>query len=79
MIHVYVLQSTIDSTRHYTGVTKNLLGRLHEHNNGHCAHTKKYIPWKMIISIAFEYKNKAYAFEKYLKSGSGRAFAKKHF
>jgi hypothetical protein len=38
-----------------------------------------YGPWKLVVQIGFEDKVKAFAFEKYLKSGSGRAFAKKHF
>jgi predicted GIY-YIG superfamily endonuclease len=38
-----------------------------------------YGPWKLVVQIGFDDKAKAVAFEKYLKSGSGRAFAKKHF
>jgi putative endonuclease len=42
-------------------------------------HTSKYAPWQLIVTIAFTEKNKALKFERYLKSGSGRAFAKRHF
>jgi putative endonuclease len=36
-------------------------------------------PWRLRTYIAFSDEKCARAFEKYLKSGSGRAFAKKHF
>jgi len=38
-----------------------------------------YGPWKLIVEVGFGDKAEAFAFEKYLKSGSGRAFAKRHF
>jgi putative endonuclease len=43
------------------------------------ANTSKYRPWRLRIYFAFSDEARALAFEKYLKSGSGRAFAKKHF
>jgi predicted GIY-YIG superfamily endonuclease len=59
------------------------LERLKRHNagrsNSQSHHTSLYGPWKLIVQIGFEEKAKAFAFEKYFKSGSGRAFAKKHF
>lgn len=78
-MYVYILNSGKDSNKFYTGVTRNLRKRLEEHNNGKCIHTSKYHPWKVITAVWFEGEKKAYCFEKYLKSGSGRAFAKKHF
>ena len=75
--YVYILQSLNCPDKYYTGYTKNLDSRLKEHNNGKCAHTSKYAPWKIKTAIAFTGNDKAIAFEKYLKSQSGRAFAKK--
>lgn len=75
--YVYILQSEIDPNRFYTGYTEELQNRLKDHNQGKCKHTSKYIPWKIITAIAFTNKQKALAFEKYLKTSSGRAFSKK--
>jgi hypothetical protein len=46
---------------------------------GEVPHTSKYAPWQLKTYVAFSDEKKAHAFEKYLKSGSGRAFAKKRF
>jgi putative endonuclease len=77
--YVYVLVSEIGARLHYTGITRDLSGRLQEHNRGHCPHTVKYKPWKIETAVAFASDAKAHAFEKYLKSGSGREFARRHF
>ena len=77
--YVYLLVSESDATKHYTGLTCDLSGRLDDHNRGHCLHTAKFRPWKIEITIAFSCEAKARAFEKYLKSGSGREFARPHF
>jgi predicted GIY-YIG superfamily endonuclease len=53
--------------------------RLETHNSGGSSHTKLYAPWELVVSIEFKHKLKATAFEKYLKSGSGGAFAQKRF
>jgi hypothetical protein len=53
--------------------------RLNGHNNGEVTSTTNFIPWEIKKYFAFETKKKELAFEKYLKSHSGRAFAKKHF
>ena len=79
MKYVYILQSINEAERHYTGVADDVDVRLKEHNGLKCTHTKKYAPWKVIVSIGFEDNQKAFKFEQYLKSGSGRAFAKKRF
>jgi putative endonuclease len=52
---------------------------LKAHNSGQVPHTAKYRPWKIEAAIAFQSRKKAAAFEKYLKSHSGRAFASNHF
>jgi putative endonuclease len=59
--------------------TDDLRARLAKHNAGEVPHTSKYRPWRLRTYIAFDDEQRAIAFEKYLKSGSGRAFAKKHF
>jgi len=77
--YVYILSSEVDATRHYTGLTDDLDARLKSHNSWQVPHTVKYRPWKIDTAIAFRSRKKATAFEKYLKSHSGRAFASKHF
>jgi predicted GIY-YIG superfamily endonuclease len=79
MMYVYILQSLSNSERFYDGITEDLKERLKQHNAGEVSHTSKYKPWKIKNYFAFEDRKKAYEFERYLKSGSGRAFAKKHF
>ena len=75
--YVYILQSEIDEKRFYTGFTEDLDSRLKSHNSGKSYHTSKYRPWRVKTAIVFDDQQKALDFEKYLKSPSGRAFAKK--
>jgi putative endonuclease len=77
MKYVYILECMADPDRHYTGVTDNLKMRLAKHNAGEVAHSSKFKPWRLNTYIAFSDETRAFAFEKYLKSSSGRAFAKK--
>lgn len=79
MYYVYLIQSIPFTNQKYIGHTDNLRERLKTHNSGGSVYTKTYRPWKLVMAIAFEDKLKATAFEKYLKSGAGRAFAKRHF
>ena len=79
MHYVYVLQSEYDPARHYVGLTNDPQRRLDEHNSGKSVHTNKHKPWCISVCIGFSDRTKAVQFERYLKSGSGRAFAKKHF
>ena len=76
MKYVYILQSQLDNGRSYTGITDDLEARLSKHNSGEVTHTSKFRPWRIKSYIAFTVEGRALAFEKYLKSGSGRAFAK---
>ena len=78
MKYVYILQREQDAEHFYTGVTDDLDARLSKHNSGDVAHTAKHRPWRIKNYVAFTDDTRAFAFEKYLKSGSGRAFAKKH-
>ena len=79
MKYVYMLQSEIQPARYYVGCPHDLKKRLDEHNSGQSAHTKKFLPWKLVGYIAFSDHEKVDNFEAYLKTASGRAFAKKHF
>ncbi len=76
---VYQLTSETDPSRHYTGMTTDLKARLERHNRGDVPHTAKFRPWRIELAISFRDASKARVFEIYLKSHSGRAFAKKHF
>jgi len=78
MKYVYILES-LDSEHFYVGITEDLRARLTKHNAGEVPHTSKYGPWRLRTYTAFSDEKCARVFEKYLKSGSGRAFAKKHF
>ena len=77
MRYVYLLESEGVAGQRYVGVTSDLRQRLAEHNAGKSSHTSKYIPWKLVTYIAFSDERKADSFERYLKSGSGHAFARK--
>ncbi|MBI5794538.1 GIY-YIG nuclease family protein [Candidatus Uhrbacteria bacterium] len=77
MHFVYILEST-DCQHWYVGITENLEKRISEHNAGKSPHTSKFVSWKLKTSLSFADRNRAEAFERYLKSHSGRAFAKKH-
>jgi putative endonuclease len=77
MTYVYILRSLERSGHYYVGVTADLRARLEKHNAGEVAHTSKFVPWAIKTYVAFSDENQAFAFEKYLKSASGRAFAKK--
>ena len=77
--YVYILQSTKDVKRHYTGMTDDLQDRLRRHNAGECVHTTKHCPWVIRTATAFGDRQCAAAFEKYPKSHSGRVFASRHF
>jgi putative endonuclease len=77
--HVYMIQSELHSDRYYVGCTADLKQRFDQHNRGESPHTKKYAPWKLVGYLAFSDHAKAEKFEIYLKTASGRVFAKKHF
>ena len=77
MIYVYILISIKFPERYYVGITHDLRARLRKHNAGEVSHTSKYAPWTLKTYVAFSDEKQAFAFEKYLKSASGRAFAKK--
>jgi len=76
MYYVYIIQSGKDMS-YYVGTTGDLKTRLQEHNRGDVRYTSSKIPYKISWHGVFKKKNKALAFEKYLKQGSGFAFARK--
>ena len=76
--YVYILIDTETEMHHYVGFTQDLSERLAKHNAGEVPHTSKFKPWRIQTAVAFDSKEKAVAFEDYLKSGSGREFAKRH-
>lgn len=76
MKYVYILES-VSFDHFYVGVTNDLRARLAKHNSGAVPHTSKYKPWQLKTYVAFSDEKQAFNFEKYLKSASGRAFAKK--
>jgi predicted GIY-YIG superfamily endonuclease len=76
MYYVYILKSERDSSK-YIGVTKDLKRRLKEHNSGFVRYTSSKMTFKPIWYCVFKNKEKAYKFEKYLKSSSGYAFTNK--
>jgi predicted GIY-YIG superfamily endonuclease len=76
---VYVLRNTNRIPDFYVGLSSHVKARLSDHNAGHCPHTASRRPWQLHVLIEFSDEQRAVRFERYLKSGSGRAFAKRHF
>ena len=76
---VYLLKSLLCPGKRYVGKTGNFKQRLAEHNAGKLPHTAPCAPWKAVVAIYFAEDKKADEFERYLKDGSGHAFAKRHF
>jgi len=79
MKYVYMLQSISHPDRYYVGSTVDLRKRFDAHNRGESLHTKKFLPWRLVGYIALNDHLKADKFEAYLKTASGRNFAKRHF
>jgi putative endonuclease len=77
--YVYILRSEAEPERHYIGMTSDLTQRLAAHNSGKVSHTYKFKPWTIETAVAFRDQTKPVAFDRYLKSGSGREFAHLHF
>ena len=78
LYYVYLIRSIKFPEQTYVGFTEDVEARLKEHNRGGSIHAGKYRPWKLVCFHAFADIKKTKAFEQYLKSGSGRAFAKRH-
>jgi predicted GIY-YIG superfamily endonuclease len=76
---VYVLRNSDQNPKFYVGLSSDVDARVADHNRGHCPHTASRRPWQLHVVIEFSDEQRAIRFERYLKSGSGRAFAKRHF
>ena len=76
---VYVLKNADDDPHFYVGLTSDVQTRLADHNAAHCPHTAPRRAWPLHVVIEFSDEKRAIRFERSLKSGSGRAFAKRHF
>jgi putative endonuclease len=76
---VYVLPSDREPSRHYVGITSDVENRLEWHNHGPSGHTVRHRPWSPAAVVEFPAEQQAARFEQYVKTGSGRAFAKRHF
>ena len=79
MFFTYILQSINNPDQIYIGYSSDVKKRLASHNRGESKHTSKFKPWKLMACVCFSKREKAIAFEKYLKSHSGRGFLKKRF
>ena len=78
-MYVYLLRSSSHPDQRYVGLTSKLKRRLADHNTGKSPHTRKVAPWELVVAVYFADRQKAEAFECYLKQGSGHAFANRHF
>lgn len=76
---VYILHSEVSPWRWYTGLTSGASSRLAAHNAALSTHTASGRPWTLVVLVQFADATKAEAFDVYLKSGSGRAFVRRHF
>ena len=79
MHFVYLIEGVERPKHRYVGLTTDVERRLADHNAGRSKHTAKFMPWRLVTYIAFSDRLKAESFERYLKSGSGHAFANKRF
>ena len=77
-LYVYILRNRDNPPRYYTGLTSNVARRIAEHNGDSNHRTASYRPWEIDVVIEFADERRAAAFERYLKSGSGVAFAQRH-
>ena len=76
---VYIIRSQAGRQRHYLGTTPDPDRRLEWHNHGPSGHTVEHRSWSFVVVLEFPTEQHAVRFEKYLKTGSGRAFAARHF
>jgi putative endonuclease len=76
---VYILNSLKQPSEYYVGVTSDPVARLEAHNAGLSPHTATHRPWRNLVVIEFDEEASTLEFERYLKTGSGREFARRHF
>jgi putative endonuclease len=78
MFYVYLLRSKSKPSATYIGLTEDLRARMESHNSGTNGYTSKNRPWNLVTYLAFSSRQRAAEFERYLKHGSGHAFARRH-
>ena len=76
---VYIPKSIGSPHEHYVGITSDPHARLAAPNDGLSPHTRRDRPWRILVTIEFDEGAPAIEFERYLKTGSGREFARRHF
>ena len=76
---VYILKTVNPPVAYYVGVTSDFPARLEAHNLGLSPHTREKRPWRALVVVEFDEEESARQFERYLKTGSGREFARRHF
>ena len=77
MFYAYILRSEQNPERFYYGFSSDLKKRLKVHNQGGNISTKTGLPWTLAWYGGFESESAAIEFERYLKTASGKAFARK--
>ncbi len=77
MYYVYIIKSISTPERIYIGFSADVKQRIKDHNAGKSKYTAHYCPWKVLWVGTFEEEQTARAFEKYLKTASGKAFMRK--
>ena len=77
MFYVYLIESLSTPGQRYVGFTTDLKQRFHDHNAGKSPYTAKFKPCRLVTYVAFSDRASAESFERYLRSGSGHAFANK--
>jgi len=77
MYTVYIIESIKNPQINYVGFTTDIKRRIKKHNQSGSKHTNKFKPWKLKTCTHFSNKKKALAFERYLKTPSGKAFTNK--
>jgi len=78
MWYVYFLKSLKNAKKIYIGITDDVPARVKKHNDSGTKYTVTHRPWELVAYVAVRDKHKAAALERYLKVGSGHAWARKH-
>ena len=77
MWYVYFLQ--LSNNDIYVGSTSDLKQRVQSHERGHVTSTRQHRPLTLQTYVAVQTEGLARNLERYFKTGSGKAFAKKRF
>jgi hypothetical protein len=74
----YFIRSQREPVRDDVGITSDPDRCLEWHSDDYCGHTTRHRPWSFVVVLEFSAERSGVAVGRYLKSGSGRAFAKRH-